>query len=618
MPLESLLAGRLRGGAYLLFGGQSEIERLLGSPLPVFPPGETSRRGLENIWVSVHSELRSSFHACLVRLVDSVRGAKRLRAGDTSHHSSEYEALLAETLRHVLISDRRLGLTNLFWVAHSLQVAEVMEDYFRESGANLSRKYQIHPLLSGLYRRLEKSVLQGFKKAEERRLEFRRGARRNRSLVDTVTNDQFSLTETDLRGFDPRRALLPENRRFRIGADACEEMEKILQDRIEKAITGEDDYVMGLLGPVSGAVMPAECLRQGRLDRFIYQRPVVEGLLRDVEGVVNPVTRNRILKGEKERLGGWGILFDAYLDLGDALLRSQVVCALRRNLVFSAKGFDDRETRDKFTEGSLYRFSRHGEIMNNVRKVTVLFADLRDFLKTSEKAISESDLTSQLYRIFDPAAMVMSTFGGSIDKYLGDGFMATFGVNRREGGGNMAALRAAVAMQHMLTKLRRQEKTDFRMGISLHTGRVSVARFLLDASREETTPIGRQVNIAGRLSSPKGLIVNRPAVGTGEPVPEKDAAAGDLPSPSERVLLDAEGIMRNDGIVVSGAFLEELKDTPGLDSFHHEGGRGYILRDAETSLTMRFDYVGEAGFKGFAGSISIFSLAAEVRKESGK
>jgi hypothetical protein len=256
--------------------------------------------------------------------------------------------------------------------------------------------------------------------------------------------------------------------------------------------------------------------------------------------------------------------------------------------------------------------------MSNVRKVTVLFADLRDFLKTSEKAISESDLTTQLYRIFDPAAIVISTFGGSIDKYLGDGFMATFGVNRRDSGANMAALRAAVAMQHMLAKLREQAKTNFRMGISLHTGRVSVARFFLDGSREETTPIGRQVNIAGRLSSPKGLIVNSPSSGFRDRLPGEETAATDLPPPSERVILDSEGCLQNDGIAVSGAFLDELKDSPGLDGFHQDGSRGYILRDSETSLTMRFDYVGEAGFKGFAGSISIFSLAGQMGKKRGK
>lgn len=616
MPIESLLTGRLRRGEYFLFGGKGEMERLLGSPLPSLPPGMITPAGVEKVRVSVHSELRSSLHDCLAHLVESVGGTKGRRAGHAGHDSPEYEALLAETLRHVVLSDRRLGLTSLFWIAHSLQVAEVMEDYFRKTGSSLRRKYQIHPLLAGLYQRVEERLVQGLGKAEERMLEFRRGAGRNRSLVDTVTKDQLCLTECDLRGFDPRRALFPENRRFRIGADACEEMQKILQGRIERAITGEEPSVVEQLSAVSDGMTPAECLREGRLDRYLFQRPVVEGLLRDVEGVVNVATRNGILKQEKTRLGGWSFLFDAYLDLGDALLRSQVVCALRRSLVSSVKAFDDRETRDKFAEGSLYRFSRNGEIMNNVRKVTVLFADVRDFLRTSERAISESDLAAKLYRIFDPAAIVVSTFGGTIDKYLGDGFMATFGVNRQGGGGNMAALRAAIAMQHMLTRLRGQEKTDFRMGISLHTGRVSVARFLLDASREEATPIGRQVNIAGRLSSPKGLVVSRPSVVSSDPVPEGDTAA-DLPPPSQGVALDEGGSLRNDGIVVSGAFLEELKESPGLESFHHDGARGYILRDAETSLVMRFDYVGEASFQGLAGSISIFSLAAEVGKKRG-
>jgi class 3 adenylate cyclase len=536
--------------------------------------------------------------------------------GGGLREKTDYESVLASTLRHVAKADRRMGLTSLFWVAHSLQVAEAMEAYFREEGEDPRRKYQLHPLLAGIYRRAEQSSRERLSRSEERKLEFRSGLQRNRSIIMSVVGDQFPLTEVDLRGFDPASALVAKNRRFPIGSAAYEEFKKMLEDRLGEGIIAGDGLIMELLGAAAPWVSPQACLEEGRLERYSFQRPVVEGLLRDVEGTLSGLGKNRILKKEKSRLGGWPRLFDAYLDLADCVLRSQIVCALRRSLIFSRRGFDDRETREKFTEGNLYRLSRSGEVMGNVRKATVLFADLRNFLETSEKAISESNLASQLYRIFDPAAMVVSTFGRSIDKYLGDGFMATFGIQSPVQDANMAALRAAVALQHMLAKLREYEKTDFRMGISLHSGRVAVARFLLDGRREETTPIGRHVSIAGRLSSPKDLVVAAPKEEAPSPLEPAVETLKGVPAPSGRVTLDRHGRLQNSGIAVSGDFLEELKGLPGFESFRDQGRSGFLLRDRGTSLVMRFDYVGNAGFKGLAGKISIYGLVADQGKKS--
>jgi class 3 adenylate cyclase len=613
MPLESLLLGRLRRGEYYLFGERSELHRLLGSPVPAFPPGEADEDGLERLWVRFDPELRETFHRHLGRMVHGLTGGGQ--GESAGYEAGEYGQVLTETLRHILVADRRLGLINLFWVAHGLQVAQVMHSYFRENGARPGLKYQLHPLLSGLYKRSEKMALQCSSRPEARMVEFRAGVGQNRNMARAVMEDQLPLTEVDLRTFDAPCVLLAENRRFRIGAAAYEELGRVFESRLETGIRREQKEWLGVLESVAPSVSPGTVLSEGRLVRYALQRPVVESLLHDVDEVVLPVTRNRILKKEKQRLGGWGELFSAYLDVADCLLRTQALCALRRCLVPAKKGFNDRETRERFAEGSLYQLSRSADVVSNVRKVSVLFADLRDFLKTSERAISESDLTEELYRIFDPAAIAVSTFGGKIEKYLGDGFMATFGVSRRSRSDTLSALRAAVAIQHVLHRLRKQKKTDFRMGISLHTGRVAVARFLLDRERDETTPIGRQVNIAGRLSSPKNSVVEEEqgeSPGRGEET--ADAGTKDEAQGAEAVMLDADGNLLNDGIAVSGSFVEELKKSAELESF--QGGRcgGYVFQDRVTSLAMRFEYVGEAGFKGLDGKISIFSLTAKKVK----
>ena len=46
----------------------------------------------------------------------------------------------------------------------------------------------------------------------------------------------------------------------------------------------------------------------------------------------------------------------------------------------------------------------------------------------------------------------------------------------------------------------RQGKTYFKMGIAIHYGRVYLARFIADEETVQTTVIGRNVNLAGRLS----------------------------------------------------------------------------------------------------------------------
>ena len=62
-------------------------------------------------------------------------------------------------------------------------------------------------------------------------------------------------------------------------------------------------------------------------------------------------------------------------------------------------------------------------------------------------------------------------------------------------------MRTAILCQETLRRLREEGKTYFKMGIAIHYGRVYLARFIADESSVQTTVIGRNVNLAGRLSS---------------------------------------------------------------------------------------------------------------------
>jgi class 3 adenylate cyclase len=66
-------------------------------------------------------------------------------------------------------------------------------------------------------------------------------------------------------------------------------------------------------------------------------------------------------------------------------------------------------------------------VLNNAVNATVLFLDLRGFTKTSEGQISERDLTRELYTVFDAFVPHVLRFGGTVDKFLGDGMMVHYG-----------------------------------------------------------------------------------------------------------------------------------------------------------------------------------------------
>jgi class 3 adenylate cyclase len=367
----------------------------------------------------------------------------------------------------------------------------------------------------------------------------------------------------------------PRNRRFAISAEAFEEITEALSTGIAAAIVDGDGEVLTVLRRTAPSAVPEAVAEQGRLESYIFQEPVQNCLLRDFDGVVPVLTRSRALKRERDAAGSWGALLARYADVTDCVLRCQVVSVLRERLERSGRG------RERAFDEGVYCFSRHADVVNEVRQVVILFGDLRDFTRTSEGAISERGLAEELYRIFDPAAIVVGTFGGRMDKYLGDGFMATFGGEGSGADASLAALRAAVAVQKILERLQTLKKTAFRMGLSLHSGRAAIARFLLDDLRSETTPIGRQVNIAGRLSSP------------GEEEEE-----------------GWKSLVR-EGIVVSGPFLDDLRKSVDLESFDEDERRGSFFHDEASQFKLCFDYAGEGQFKGLEGTLSLYRLTAE-------
>jgi adenylate cyclase len=94
--------------------------------------------------------------------------------------------------------------------------------------------------------------------------------------------------------------------------------------------------------------------------------------------------------------------------------------------------------------------------------------------------------------------------GGYLDKFLGDGVMALFGIETGPEQGCRAALQAAAAMSEALDHLNRALANDLReplrAGIGIHVGPVIVGEMGYGRAKS-LTAIGDAVNTASRLEA---------------------------------------------------------------------------------------------------------------------
>jgi adenylate cyclase len=134
-------------------------------------------------------------------------------------------------------------------------------------------------------------------------------------------------------------------------------------------------------------------------------------------------------------------------------------------------------------------------------EVTVLFADLRDFTARAER-LAGAEVVALLNDCHRLAVETLFAFGGTLDKYLGDGLMAYFGAPVAQADHAERAVRCALAMQEKLAGFNAERmargEDALHMGIGVHTGTV-VLGDIGAPQRREYTIIGDAVNVAARL-----------------------------------------------------------------------------------------------------------------------
>ena len=134
--------------------------------------------------------------------------------------------------------------------------------------------------------------------------------------------------------------------------------------------------------------------------------------------------------------------------------------------------------------------------------MTILFADLAGFTKLSSEHDPE-DTHRILSRFFETVDGIVDSFGGAIDKHMGDSVMAVFGAPIAHGNDPERAVGAALAIHDAMASLSGEMKLALQVHIGVASGQV-MASGLGSRSHSEYTVLGDSVNLAARLMARAG------------------------------------------------------------------------------------------------------------------
>jgi adenylate cyclase len=158
-----------------------------------------------------------------------------------------------------------------------------------------------------------------------------------------------------------------------------------------------------------------------------------------------------------------------------------------------------------FPPSMVEELAQRNEPMGGVRSqnVAVLFADIVGFTRYAESNSPEEVIA--LLRSFH-ATLEEAVFahGGTLDKYMGDGLMASFGTPSPTPADAQNALRAAFAMHEGVERLNQtriaEGKQPVQLSVGVHFGPVILGD-IGTARRMEFATLGDTVNVAARLEA---------------------------------------------------------------------------------------------------------------------
>ena len=136
------------------------------------------------------------------------------------------------------------------------------------------------------------------------------------------------------------------------------------------------------------------------------------------------------------------------------------------------------------------------------KNLTVCFADIRGFTGMAERMEPE-ELIDLLNEYFAAQTEIVFKYGGTLDKYYGDGMMVFFGDPIPYADHAERAVRMALEMKSRLPELQKRwfmrQEERLNIGIGISSGYVTVGN-IGSLARLDYTVIGNNVNLASRLA----------------------------------------------------------------------------------------------------------------------
>lgn len=151
------------------------------------------------------------------------------------------------------------------------------------------------------------------------------------------------------------------------------------------------------------------------------------------------------------------------------------------------------------------------------KEMCILFMDIRDFTAMSESMEPER-VVEMLNEYLTRMVALIRTYGGVVDKYIGDAIMALWGVTDETSDDTLHAVRCCLEIREELARFNAlraaRGEPPIRVGMGLNRGKV-VAGNIGSPKKMEYTVVGDAVNVASRLESATkdyntDLLISRP------------------------------------------------------------------------------------------------------------
>ena len=222
---------------------------------------------------------------------------------------------------------------------------------------------------------------------------------------------------------------------------------------------------------------------------FIYANSLTSPILKLVSGTNKIESGDFIIDLKPESKDEVGLLTNSFVKMGKGLEeRQKVKDALGR--------FVNKEVAEMVLNGEL-------KLGGERKECAIFFSDIRGFTAISEK-LEPEEVVEFLNAYMTEMVRCVNESHGTVDKFIGDAVMATWGAAFSRGNDAENAVNGALAMRTALIKFNigrgGEKKPIIKIGSGINFGPV-VAGQIGSSDKMEYTVIGDAVNLASRIET---------------------------------------------------------------------------------------------------------------------